>query len=148
MTRPGSKWNGLIFTLIGLFTVAGAIAFTPAWSMADEKHSDHHKSEIWVVAGTSGSCGDLAGSFDADYNGKAVKVSFTYANLRVSEGKQRRLSADDAKALVCPSDSETGPNKLSGQKIRIEGRWTSKTEFEAREIRYNYESSHHGDKHK
>lgn len=139
MIRSKSKWNGLIFSLIGLFVVAGAIAFTPAWSIADHHHSEHHHAEIWVIVGTDGSCGDLTGSFGADYKGKSIQVSFAYDTLRIYRGKNSRLSADDAKSLVCPSDSDKGPNKISGEKVLVEGKWTSDTEFEAREIHYNYE---------
>ena len=138
MRGSKTKWNGLIFSLIALFIAAGMAAFTPAW--ADHHHSEHHHSEVWVVVGTDGSCGDATGSFNADYKGTAVQITFTHDTLRVYKGKHTRLSAADARALVCPSDSDKGANNLSGKKILAEGKWTSKTEFEAQEIHYDYES--------
>jgi len=142
MTGSKPKWNGLVFCLIGLFVVAGAIAFTPAWSTADHHHSEHHHSEIWIVVGADGSCGDTTGSFSADYKGKAVQVSFAYNALKVYKGKNSRLSAADARSLLCPSDSDTGANQVAGKKILAEGKWTSDTDFEAQEFHYDYEPKH------
>ena len=121
----------MTITLAVLFAVA-FVALTPAMSSAARPAPDE---EIMVVVGPMTSCGNRTGSFEANFRGMPITVYFSHDRLKVFEGANHRIRPDRAYGLVCPPPgSHGGPNRLTGDRILVEGRWTSRSEFEAREI--------------
>jgi hypothetical protein len=121
----------LTITLAVLFALT-AVAFTPGTSSAARPAPEE---EIWVVVEPGSSCGNRTGSFDASFRGMPITVYFSHDRLKVIDGpNHHQVRPDRAYRMVCPPQGSHGPNRLTGSKVKVEGHWTSRSEFEAHEI--------------
>ena len=121
----------LTITMVVLLALA-AVAFTPGTSSAARPAPEE---EIWVIVEPGSSCGNRTGSFDASFRGMPITVYFSHDRLKVIDGPDHhQVRPDRAYRMVCPPPGSHGPNRLTGSRVKVEGRWTGRSEFEAKEI--------------
>ncbi|MCE5243148.1 MAG: hypothetical protein ABFD98_19970 [Syntrophobacteraceae bacterium] len=132
MLKSKSKSGGAILTItLAVLFVLAVAAIAPATADAARRRP---MEKIYVVVEPESSCGNRTGSFEARFQGMPITVYFALDRLRVKDGPRYTLRPDRAYNLVCPPPHAHGPNRLTGQRVLVEGRWTGRTEFEAVEI--------------